>query len=100
MLEFLMLKCVEKVLPNEYKKALKLTHSNLINLLFNSDNINKDMKNVLVAINKMRNNIAHEIVYKPSYTEYKKFYFWLKKHQLILQMVLFNHWKKWKIKQV
>lgn len=72
MLEFLMLKCIEKALPNEYKKALKLTHHNLINLLFNFNIINKDMKNVLTEINKMRNNIAHEILYIPEYIEYKK----------------------------
>lgn len=72
MLEFLMIKCVDKALPNEYKKALKLTHRNLINLLFNSNIINKDMKNVLTEINKMRNNIAHKILYIPTYIEYKK----------------------------
>lgn len=71
MLEFLMLKCVEIILPNKIKYAEELTHKKLIDFIYNKKIISVEMKNTLIAINQMRNKLAHQITYKPSFDEYK-----------------------------
>lgn len=71
MLEFLMLKCVEIIMPEKKRHSENLTHFKLILFLFKHDIIDLNMKEALIEINKMRNQFAHNITYTPTISEYK-----------------------------
>lgn len=71
MIEYLLVKIAELKKPSLTKLIETLNHERLIELVFGLGGINAPMKEALVAINTMRNKLAHQISYEPSVSEYR-----------------------------
>lgn len=69
--EFLLRKIIQTYDPTLMALSEDLTHARLINLTHEIGGISKEQKDVLSTINKIRNKIAHDIVYFPSLGELK-----------------------------
>jgi len=57
--------------PSKYSNIEKLSHSKLIDAMYDLQYINNNEKTVLVEINRIRNRFAHDIAFSPSVTEIK-----------------------------
>lgn len=71
MVEFLLVKCIELKTPSLNKFVESLNHQKLIQLAHGLDLLDDNMKEILISINSMRNKLAHNILYRPSISEYK-----------------------------
>ncbi|WP_061011784.1 hypothetical protein [Photobacterium leiognathi] len=71
MTEYLLVKIAELKQPTLTKLIETLNHERLVELVFGLGELDEPMKETLLAINTMRNKLAHRISYTPSIIEYK-----------------------------
>lgn len=71
MIEYLLVKIAELKQPSLNKLIETLNHERLIELVSGLGELDESMKETLLAINTMRNKLAHRISYTPTITEYK-----------------------------
>lgn len=70
-IEFLMIKIIEKSKPQLLQFAEGLNHYRLIQLTHGLDLITDDHKKVLTLVNKMRNKFAHQLTFEPPLNDIK-----------------------------
>lgn len=71
MIEFLYVKILQ-IKPNKYSKSIKnMTHSKMINVIYDLQYLNEYERNVLIEINKLRNQFVHNLIFFPSVLEMK-----------------------------
>ena len=66
------LACISDI--NNRSKYKRFTHYQLVNVNFEMGNITSEQKDVLLAINKLRNRFAHELSYLPTIQELTQLY--------------------------
>lgn len=71
MVEYLLVKIAELKQPTLNNLIETLSHEKLIELVYGLGELDAPMKESLLAINSMRNKLAHRISYTPTITEYK-----------------------------
>lgn len=70
-IEYLLVQIVKVSYPNLGGFAESLNHAKLIDFIAGLGLINDRQAEALIAINKMRNKLAHNIAYEPTVQEYK-----------------------------
>lgn len=70
-IEFLMIKIIEKSNPQLLLFAEGLNHYKLIQLIHGLNLITDDQQEVLMLINKMRNKFAHQLTFEPPLNDLK-----------------------------
>lgn len=70
-IEFLLQKLVEQYDPKLSRLSNSLSHARLIELNLHLGNITADQRSVLVAINTLRNKLAHQLTFSPTVEELK-----------------------------
>jgi hypothetical protein len=70
-IECLLVQIVRVHSPKLAKFTEKLNHSRLIEFVYGLELLNEKQVESLVAINTMRNKLAHNITYEPSVQEYR-----------------------------
>lgn len=74
MIEFMLVKIIEKISPMHLDLAKGLSHYKLIILAKELDLITDSQTEVLIKINKIRNNFAHNIAFRLTIDEIKQLF--------------------------
>lgn len=74
MVEFLLVKIITIHSPELSKFAKELNHSKLIHLVHGLGLLSDDQKLALLAVNRMRNRLAHEITYTPTVSDFRNLF--------------------------